>query len=66
MKYLILISSFFLIIYSYSQTKKTEQKKSQIEWTWDGKKVTESQLKDSMRVHYLRYWDSVSKKIKKP
>lgn len=62
MKYVILVVSFFLTINSYSQTKKPKQKKSQVDWTWNGKKVTLSQLRDSMGVFYLKFCDSVNRK----
>jgi len=65
MRYIISLISFFVVVNSYGQTKKPDKKKSQIEWTWDGKKVTYSQFRDSMKVFYLRYCDSVSKSIKK-
>jgi hypothetical protein len=47
----------FISILSFSQTKKSEKP---IIWTWNGKVVNEKTLRDSLRVFYLKYVDSVA------
>lgn len=59
---------FFTNLYGQSKKpdkKNSDKKKPQIEWTWGNKKVTYSQLLDSLEVFYLKYCDSVSKATKK-
>lgn len=65
MKFVIMTLCLLFFTDLYGQVKKPEKKKSQVDWTWDGKKVTYSQLLDSIKVFYLKYCDSVSKATKK-
>lgn len=50
-----LINSFL----SYSQTIKKPKPESKVVWTWNGVEVNEKTLKDSLKVFYFKYIDSV-------
>lgn len=52
----LLIFFLFISIVSFSQTKKSEKP---IIWTWNGKVVNEKTLRDSLKVFYFKYIDSV-------
>lgn len=61
MKKTVLVNIFLLFfIVSYSQTIKPKKSEKQILWTWNGKVVDEKTLRDSLRVFYFKYVDSVN------
>ena len=50
----------FMLIYINGWTKDPINK-TKIEYTWKGKKVTYKQFRDSLKVCFYRYCDSVKK-----
>lgn len=46
----------------YSQTIKKDTTNKSIIWTWNGVPVNKKTLRDSLRVFYLNYVDSVKPK----
>jgi hypothetical protein len=57
-----LILFLFINNVLYSQTIKKDTTNKSIIWTWNGVPVNKKTLRDSLRVFYLNYVDSVKPK----